>query len=348
MRERTGRRARRFTSVLAGWAWASACAAMFWVEPSQAAGAADKAAAEALFDEGVQLLKEGKLDDACKKLESSNRIDPGIGTLLYLGECYEKSGRTASAWATFREASSMAQAAGQADRARIGQQRADRLAPQLPKLVLEMEDVNMTIENLEVSSDGVVINRGLWGTPVPIDPGEHDIVARAPGYAPVEKKVTIPAEGGTQKLHLGALEKLPEEQQPTTTEPAQPGATAAPADAGVSDSGDGQRVLGLITAGVGVVGLGVGATFGFLAMDKSDAAKNAGCNASSCPTAESAGNNATARDFASVADIGFIAGGVLVAAGAVIYFTAPEAKQTAQLHVTPTPGGAAFTFGGTF
>src|SRR6476620_10990144 len=81
---------------------------------SAAQSASDKAAAEALFDEGVTLLKQGKLQEA------SQRIDPGIGTLLYLAETYEKLGRTASAWATFREAASQAQAEGQTDRANIG------------------------------------------------------------------------------------------------------------------------------------------------------------------------------------------------------------------------------------
>jgi len=60
--------------------------------------------------------------------------DPAVGTLLYLAECLEKSGRTASAWATFREASSAARASGQAERARIGQERASKLESRLVRL----------------------------------------------------------------------------------------------------------------------------------------------------------------------------------------------------------------------
>src|SRR3954454_4731648 len=107
------------------------------------AGADEKIAAEALFDEGKRLMLEGKFAPACEKLEQSERVDPAIGTLLYLAECYEKSGRSASAWATFREASSAARAAGQAERARVGQERAARLEPALVRLTIMVppEDV---------------------------------------------------------------------------------------------------------------------------------------------------------------------------------------------------------------
>jgi hypothetical protein len=52
-------------------------------------GASDKAAAEALFDQGVRLMKQNSFAEACPKLEESDRIDPAVGTLLYLGECYD-------------------------------------------------------------------------------------------------------------------------------------------------------------------------------------------------------------------------------------------------------------------
>src|SRR6186713_2555584 len=80
---------------------------------SAQADAQQKAAAEALFDEAYQLLAQGQYESACRRFEQSQEIDPGVGTLLYLGDCFERSGKTASAWATFREASSAALAAGQ-------------------------------------------------------------------------------------------------------------------------------------------------------------------------------------------------------------------------------------------
>ena len=98
----------------------------------------DKAAAEGLFDQGRTAMQEGDFTKACGLLERSQHIDPAVGTLLYLAECYEKGGRTASAWATFREAADAATAAKEAQRARTGRERAQRLEPLLSRLTIQV------------------------------------------------------------------------------------------------------------------------------------------------------------------------------------------------------------------
>src|SRR5512139_1741852 len=86
----------KVTSMTRGkWVVAAAFALLANLAASAArAQASDKAAAEALFDEGRKLMAEGKYAAACAKLEASQKLDAGVGTQLNLADCYEKSGKT--------------------------------------------------------------------------------------------------------------------------------------------------------------------------------------------------------------------------------------------------------------
>ncbi|MBL8743281.1 MAG: hypothetical protein JNK04_19355, partial [Myxococcales bacterium] len=88
---------------------------------------AAKPAAEALFESAKQRMEAGDYAGACAKFDASQSLDPAIGTLLHLGDCYERIGRTASAWAAFLEAASLAEAAGQQPRFEIATTRASAL-----------------------------------------------------------------------------------------------------------------------------------------------------------------------------------------------------------------------------
>jgi serine/threonine-protein kinase len=103
---------------------------------AQTSGADRAAAAEALFDEGRKLMQDGSYAQACVKFAESQRLDAGVGTWIYLADCYEKAGRLASSWVTFREAAAAARAAGQAEREKLARDRASQLEPKLTKLVL--------------------------------------------------------------------------------------------------------------------------------------------------------------------------------------------------------------------
>lgn len=342
--------------------------------------ASDKAAAEALFDEGVALLKKKDYPAACKKLEASQRIDPGIGTLLYLADCYEKSGRTASAWATFREAASMAQEAGQEDRARAGLDRAERLMPQLSKLTIELSGTDAQIEGVEVhymqaeSGDRAMANAAV-GTAVPVDPGTYTVKVMAPGYQTYEGEVTVGASAASEKHVVPPLALAPAEAAPVE-EPAPTEEPATPADEAPSEN-SWQKPTGIALAGAGVVGLALGTVFGFVAMDQNNQAIDGGCRGGSCTSTDGVDLTNQALTSATVSTVGFVVGGVLLAGGAVLYFTAPKKKSNTAsvvdfeiagarsgsfggahsppsgarppaLFVAPTLGGARVGFGGSF
>lgn len=149
------------------------------VIPAAASAETNSASAHSLFLEARAAMDRGAYEDACPKLEESMRLDAAVGTQLNLADCYERVGRTASAWAGFLDAASMAKASHQPEREKLARARAKALEPRLPKLVI---DADLASEpGLEISRDGFAVSSATWSTPVAVDPGTHDVVASAPG-----------------------------------------------------------------------------------------------------------------------------------------------------------------------
>jgi hypothetical protein len=321
---------------------------------------ADRAAAEALFDSGLALLKAGKYEEACPKLESSQGIDPAVGTLMYLGECYARLGRTASAWAAFREAASMARALRQLDRTKTATERAEKLEAELCYLRVVVPPTLGQLE-LSIERNGVVVPAELYGVEVPVDPGTITVKASAKGREEFSEVVTLGAKD-RKTVTLRGLAPKPGAE--TEASPAvAPGGTGAPASesaapAGSSSessvttdslqvAGTSKRTIALTLGAVGVVGLGVGTFFGVKAIGKnSDAEKR--CAGASC---DQAGLDLTneAEDAALISNIAFGAGLALVAAGVVLYVMAPSsAGESVALSPALAPGGGGLSLSGAF
>jgi len=332
-----------------------------WALCSLAAGAhaqvsaADKATAEALFDRGLALMREGKLQEACARFEESNAVEHGIGTMLYLADCYEQSGRTASAWALFREASSEAQAAGQSERAQAGRQRAARLEPSLSRLVIEVPGGHH-VNGLEVLRNGTIVTKGVWGEPLPVDPGEHHVVARAPGYHAREQTITVERGANVARVEIPKLEPAPVAAAPTPVEA--PPAAVTPAVAAVAASepapalnaakterGRGQRLTGIILGSAGVAMLAVGVGFGVRAM-KLDKDTEDLCPDNRCRTKPAQDDRKSALSASRVATAGLVTGGALLAGGVITYFLAPRSDKQVALSVDKQ--SASLVVGGVF
>ncbi|MDB4972080.1 MAG: hypothetical protein JWN48_421 [Myxococcaceae bacterium] len=344
---------RRWLSILALWLLAAGARAQVT--------AADKATAEALFDRGLSLLKEGKLEEACARLEQSNAVEHGIGTMLYLADCYERSGRTASAWALFREASSEARAAGQTERATAGRQRAERLEPVLARLAIEVPDASRT-DGLTVTRNGAPVPEGVWGLPLPVDPGEQRIEAQAPGYLSQAFIVTVAKGPGSSKVTLPALKPAPAnvasntsmQTAPMQAQPAQ-GTTGHGALASAQERGFGkQKLIGIVVGSAGVALLAVGVGFGVRANHKNGDAKDLGavgahCNATRIEDAKQCvALTNSALTASRVADVGFIAGGAMIAGGLLTYFLTPRGERAPQVAFSAGSHGGALQVGGAF
>lgn len=302
--------------------------------PAAAESAADQAKAEALFAEGRRLLTAARFAEACPKFAESQRLDPAIGTLLNLGDCYEKTGRTASAWSVFQDAVEMARVAKDTARGRAAKERAKALEVHLVKLTIQVPAASVTA-GLLVKRDGVTVERSGWGAATPMDPGWHAIEATAPGKRRWMLPVTIDAARAATSITVPPLEDLPADGGASGAEPA----------------GRAQRLAGGILFGTGVAALGAGAIFTGLAVAKNDESA-AHCHGNRCDTLgvelrDDALGHARASTVAVVAGLAVITGGV------VVWLTAPTSPKKPILtgiYAAPTIGPAplGLTLGGAF
>jgi hypothetical protein len=297
--------------------------------PCRADEAADRAAAEALYELGQKLSKDGNYAEACPKLEASNSLDPGVGTLLLLGDCWEKAGKVASAWATFKDAAALARSHDDTERANIGELRATALRPRLTYLEFDVS-AEARVPGFELRRGGATIAQGSWGVPLPTDPGTYEIVARAPEHeswrstlevparldAPLV--VTVPALRASAPAALGPLPR------PVAAEPAPRRDHAAPVDDGTP--GSGQRLFGLLGFGAGAAAGVAGGVLTYLAAKKNHDSKS-DCRDNDPNLCTPAGVKARddAKNLATLATVFAVSGGALAAAGVTLFFTAPSA-----------------------
>jgi len=208
------------------------------------AEANDPVAADALFQAAKQLMNEKQYGEACPKFDASYKLDPTLGTLLNLADCYEKVGRIATAWSTWGEAMEKAQRDGD-KRADFAKNRREALSPRLPKVIINVQN---EVAGVEILWDGVKLSPAVFGVELPTDPAEHDlIVLRDDGIKLKEDRIRIMTEGSKTEvtLDIEALDKAKPREVKKDPTPEVPVVPVRPQ----------QRTAGFVVAGFGVAGL---------------------------------------------------------------------------------------------
>jgi tetratricopeptide (TPR) repeat protein len=284
--------------------------------PLASAQTAESQAAEALFRQAKALMEKGELEPACEKFAASQALEPGLGTLLYLGDCYERAGRFASALATFREAKKLAEERGDAARLRLAEVRVSALAPRVPTLEIHNGPAPQAIE-LQITVGGAPLTRADLGRRLPRDAGQYEIRFSAPGYEPFVTRIelknadavalTVPRLVPVATRAAGADTPFRERDEPST--------------------GSSQRTVAWIVGGAGAALLATAGVFAGLAASKNRDSKE-DCDPDSpnrCGTA-GVGLRDDARSFANVATVAGVLGGVGLAGGLVLYVSAPDGE----------------------
>jgi hypothetical protein len=293
-------------------------------------------AAEALFQEGRQLLTKGNLTEACARFAESYALEASSGTLLNLALCHEKQNRMATAWAEYRAAARLASSQGRDDRVAVAEDKAAALAGRLPRLTFVTESSARDLR--VVSDDGALGESGVSvGVAVPVDPGVHHLTVTARGFRSWTATIDM-KEAEQRTLRIPSLE--PEPTPPSIPVAAE--ATARPILVGVPPDPRGSfrsRRLSLYLGLGGGVLLAGGTVAWSVAYAKLQSAKNACNTGAGCPDYD--GRVSGIRTAQGIAIGSWIAGGVLVAASGLQYWLR-ERKTLLIVAIDPPGHGLAF------
>lgn len=279
--------------------------------------ASEKASAEALFDEGVSLVSAGNYSDGCAKFEASQGLEQTLGTELHLADCYERLGKTASAWALFKEGERLAHRQNESTREELARVRAAALTPKLSYLVIGLGGEPPV--GLVVERNRQVVPPASLGVAIPVDPGPQELTARAPGRRAWSARVDVRSAAGTMVVNVPKLAVVAPQRVVSAARP--------PSH---DDSSSAQRAVGVTASAVGFAGILAGAGLGLYAKHENDQSRLDRY----CPTDDHNGCTSDgvrlrqrAEQFASASTVTLVAGGTLLAGGILLWSTTPSSSE---------------------
>jgi hypothetical protein len=344
----------RAVTTLCAWLLTAPFARLAGAEPSSA----DKSLATSLFKEGRALVDQGHVSEGCRKLEESQRLDPGGGTLLNLALCHEKEGRTATAWAEFTEALGIAKHDDRPQRVEFARTHIAQLEISLSRVTVQVPHA-AEVPDLEIKRDGSMIGHAAWGSAMPVDPGDHLIEATAPGKVAWKQTVTVGPKGDGKTVVVPMLDDAPPAQANagglTTSPGSPPAAGSLPGSGGgadvagssdttlVSRRSSGPGAAAWIVLGVGVAAAGAGTYFALHAVAlKRDADRD-------CPNDLCMGHglqeNSDAITSANLATAGFAVGLIGVGVGTFLLATSSHPATVPTGRIAPALAGVDLALG---
>lgn len=178
---------------------------------------------------------------------------------------------------------------------------------------------------------------------LPVEPGHHLLRASAPGKKPASVAIDVKADGLVTRIVVPELvsdvgvaaPQAPVPPSPSASSPSSP-SPGSPPDVGTGGTSAPWRTIGLVSAGAGLVAIGIGGAFGVIAKSKRDEsnAQPGGCLNDKCPPSAAA-TREDARSAGNTSTVLFVVGGVLAAAGVTMFLVAPR-RDARALRVAPS------------
>ncbi|WP_437631373.1 tetratricopeptide repeat protein [Sorangium sp. So ce854] len=302
---------------------------------------APKDAAYELFKQGVALAEARDCPRAIPLFRKSQEMYPARGTLYNLALCEKEIGRVASAWRHFNEL--LPQLEPGDPRLPTTKQELTALEPRLPKLVIQL--AQGAPAPAEVLLDQTALPQGSVGSELPVDPGNHVIVARWAEGRQTGTPVSL-GEGARKEVRLDppriaaapqptpAMSAAP---QPTPDASAAPQAPSPPHDS-LQPPSSGRRPLAFVIGGVGVAALGGSLITGGLALGTKGELEEECPTPAQC-TEHGISLSSRGQTLTTTSTVLGIIGLAGIGAGVVLLLTTPEQGTSVALAPAVLPGG---------
>jgi hypothetical protein len=297
-----------------------------WAAAQDSPSDVDRATARALAHDGYEAQKQGRYALAADRFERAEALIDAPTLLLGLARAQAAMGKIVEASESYRRilrkplppdappafarAVEDARHEGASISTRLAWVTLDVKGPASPRVVL----------------DDVPVPKAALGIPLACNPGTHTARASAEGALSAAKSFAI-GEGAADTVSL-TLEPVATEQASGTSTRAQSSHDASnplhDEEPPAPHPSSWQAAAGLTALGLGIAGLGIGGVSGIVALSKHATLSHA-CPDGQCP-AQVGGEVDTYRTWANVSTGATIVGAAGVAAGAILFLSAPRSK----------------------
>jgi hypothetical protein len=291
--------------------------------------------AQARFKEGLDLADANNHEASRLKFQQAWSVYKSPAVLYNLARSEQLTGHDIEAFEHFREFLKMPPDPKVTEaHKKKAQENVDELGKKLGQIDVQAPP------NARVTVDGKIAPEAAR-EPVPVTPGRHVVEATLEGRI---KSISIECAAGN-------ITKARIEFETATTN-----ATEPPRTGGEEQPSSARYVIPAMIGAAGLISLGVGIGFGVAsqnAKDDEDALRKPGvCSVTTsaeCVTLDEKRSDVTMKG--TVSTIGYVGGGVLLAAAVVTYIVWPSSKKSARgIDITPvaSANGGMLHLGGSF
>jgi len=309
-----------------------------------AAGAQIRPEAETLFRDGKELMKQGRIAEACDAFEASEATEHSIATVMSLADCRDRNHQYATAWALFLQADSQTRTdPSKAALNATSKARAAALEPRLSYLTVSVSEESR-VEGLTLTRNGKLFEPMLWNRALPVDGGDYVVIGHAPGHEAWQTAVYVPRENAKISVEVPKFKEIgklisplpspvqrtpPAKQAPPGTAPPVPSTEQADIETREEEAVPAPRMftmrrkVALGVAGGGVISAIAGVALGLSANANQDDAYKL-CPSMATPCAQADRANAllrTGRSRAVEANVALGLGAAAAIGAGVLWFT---------------------------